>query len=227
MEKRKKIAVITGGSSGIGKAISKMLAESGIKVFCLSRTTCADNSNLLIKHIVTDVRNVSSLQSAAKKVASEESEIDILINCAGVGGRKSLSEITEKDYRATIDTNLSGVIFATQKFVPLIRRGGVICQISSIAGIRGFADWSLYCASKFAVEGFSAALRDELRSREIRVTVIRPGSVNTPFYAHVPESQKIDFIQPETIASFVLQCVLTDKESSVDTIEINNSAGDI
>ncbi len=102
-----------------------------------------------------------------------------------------------------------------------------MCQISSIAGIRGFSNWSIYSATKFALEGFSASLREELRTQGIRVMVIRPGSVDTPFYKHLPEITKTGFLKPESVARLAVAAILSETNASVDNIEINNSQGDL
>lgn len=227
----KKTYILTGGSSGIGYELSKKLSQDS-NIVILSRQ--AENIDLINNSTVfginTDVRSVEQLTNAYNKV-TKELGIQIihgLINCAGVAYEKKLSEITEEDYLRIFDTNVKGLIFTSKTFVDLVKEEeGIICNISSIAGIKGFSDWSLYAASKFAVEGFTHSIRHELRHKGIRVMCIRPGSVDTNIYKHLSRKEKKHFIKPETIATIVYNLLRLPKEAVAEETFINNSVGDL
>ena len=119
-------------------------------------------------------------------------------------------------------------MFTTKTFLDLLTNDtGIICNISSNAGIKGFSAWSLYCASKFAVEGFTQSIRHELRPRGIRVMCVQPGAVDTPIYAHLSPEEKRDFMDPETIAHIIVELLAIPPKAVVENIYINNSVGDL
>jgi NAD(P)-dependent dehydrogenase (short-subunit alcohol dehydrogenase family) len=181
----------------------KRLREAS-RVVALARsaeqTDLVDNS--VVFGINTDVRSLQQLLHAKEKMknALQIGQIDGLINCAGIGYRQPLLELTEQDYENVFATNVKGLMFATKTFMDLLKdHTGIICNISSIAGIKGFSEWSLYSASKFAVEGFTQSIRHELRPRGIRVMCVRPGSVDTPIYEHRGEKR---FYRPGNHCSY-------------------------
>jgi short-subunit dehydrogenase len=226
--------VITGGSSGIGLSLSTTLLDMGHNVFILSRQSKnIGNNRPNCYEISCDVTSLNSIKNAKKEIlmtlkSLDNKGIDVLINCAGVGYEKSLSESTEKDYNYIFDTNVKGLIFVTKELLELITKNySLICNISSIAGIKGFSGWTIYSASKFAVEGFTESLRHELRSRNIKVTAVRLGSVDTNFYKDLPTNQKTEFMSPDDVAKIITNNLFTDKNSVIENIFINNSAGDI
>lgn len=228
----KKVVVVTGGSSGMGAEISKLLLKKGYTVVIFSRN--ADKSGFSKKDncftLNIDIQKISDIISAFKytKKIIKDGTIDVLINSAGIGHETPLEDISEEEYNQFFSTNIKGLIFTCKTFLPIINRGtGIICNFSSIAGIKGFSKWSLYCASKYAVEGFSASLRHEVRTKGIRVMCVRPGSVNTPFYNYLSEEEKKDFINPQTVAEIVTQALEIDKNAVVEDIFINNAAGDL
>ena len=226
-----KVYVITGGSSGMGYQLARELSQEH-KVIILSRNAesidIVDGSNVF--GINTDIRSIEQINQAYQQVRSslKINTIDGLINCAGVAYEKKITDVTEKDYDDIFSTNVCGLIFTTKIFLDIIKNDtGIICNISSIAGIKGFSDWSIYCSSKFAVEGFTQSIRHEVRERGIRVTSIRPGSVDTNIYKHVSTEEKKDFIKPQTIAEVIVDILKLPKEAVVEDIFINNSVGDL
>jgi NAD(P)-dependent dehydrogenase (short-subunit alcohol dehydrogenase family) len=231
MNSTKKMYIVTGGSSGIGYHLVKRLREAS-RVVALARsaeqTDLVDNS--VVFGINTDVRSLQQLLHAKEKMknAFQIGQIDGLINCAGIGYRQPLLELTEQDYEDVFATNVKGLMFATKTFMDLLKdHTGIICNISSIAGIKGFSEWSLYSASKFAVEGFTQSIRHELRPRGIRVMCVRPGSVDTPIYEHLSIEEKRDFIDPATIAHIIFALLDIPQKAVVEDIFINNSVGDL
>jgi short-subunit dehydrogenase len=226
--------VITGGSSGIGLSLSKKFIEQGHNVFIISRSTLKANidSQNCFK-IDCDITKIESIELARNKVSEilegyENKNIDCLISCAGVGYEKPLEKIDESDFNYMFNTNVKGLIFATKIFLPLITKpNSIICNISSIAGIKGFAGWTLYSSSKFAVEGFTESLRHELRPKRIKVMGVRLGSVNTPFYKDLSSKEKLEFINPDEVASILLNSIFIENNTVVENIFINNTVGDL
>lgn len=226
-----KTAIVTGGSSGIGYAISSKLLDEGYTVFILSRNAknCDLKNQPKCKLYNIDLTDLNQINELTEKIQSDYpvDTIDILVNCAGIGFGTPIDKLDEGTFDKVMNINVKAVFFTTKYFLPLMKKGGVICNISSIAGIKGFSEWTTYCASKFAIEGFTKALRDEVRGRGIRVVAVRPGAVNTPLYHFVEEEEKKDFISPETIAQVVVPSLLIDEKACVEEIFINNSIGDI
>jgi NAD(P)-dependent dehydrogenase (short-subunit alcohol dehydrogenase family) len=231
MKSTKKNYIVTGGSSGIGYHLVKRLGAVS-RVIILARsaeqTDLVDNADVF--GVNADVRSLKQLLHAKEKITStlHIEQIDGLINCAGIGYSQPLGELTEQDYENVFATNVKGLMFATKTFLDLLKdQTGIICNISSIAGIKGFSEWSLYCASKFAIEGFTQSIRHELRPRGIRVMSVRPGSVDTPIYAHLSIEEKRDFIDPNTIARIIVELLDISQKAVVEDIFINNSVGDL
>ena len=202
------------------------------RVIALARN--AEQTDLVDNAVVfgmnTDVRSLQQLLQAKEKITTtfQIGQIDGLINCAGIGYRQAILELTEQDYENVFATNVKGLMFATRTFLDLLKdQTGIICNISSIAGIKGFSEWSLYSASKFAVEGFTQSIRHELRHRGIRVMSVRPGSVDTPIYAHLSREEKRDFMDPATIAGIIVELLALPQNAVVEDIFINNAVGDL
>ena len=231
MKDSKRTYIVTGGSSGIGYHLVKRLGEVS-RVIILARS--AEQTDLVDNAVVfginTDVQSLQQLLHAKETITNtfQIEQIDGLINCAGIGYRQPLLELTEQDYDNVFATNVKGLLFATKTFLDLLKNNtGIICNISSIAGIKGFSEWSLYSASKFAVEGFTQSIRYELRPRGIRVMSVRPGSVDTPIYAHLSREEKRDFMDPATIAKIIVELLALPPKAVVEDIFINNSVGDL
>lgn len=226
--------VITGGSSGIGLSLTKRLMEHGGNVFLLSRKALdAKIKGENCFKIPCDVSKIKDINRAKDDVLRildglENGGIDCLINCAGVGYEKSLENTNESDFEYIFGTNIKGLIFTTKFFLPLISKpNSVICNVSSIAGIKGFAGWTLYSASKFAVEGFSESLRLELRPQRIKVVNVRLGAVNTPFYKDLPNDNKTEFMDPDEVSDTIIGALFTGTNAVVENIFINNTCGDL
>lgn len=225
-----RVAVITGGSLGIGEAISTQLLNLGWKVHILARRASsyihADHEGCRTHDV--DVRDLDAVNNSADAVASSSGRVDALVLCAGVGYPTPLPSASRAQYDELFDTNVAGAIFSTQAFTPLLHDGkAVVTFLSSIAGRRGFADWSLYCASKHALEGFAASMRDELRPRRIRVTSVQPGSVDTPSYDHLQPEEKTEFMDPESIAELTVAAIQLPPQACVETLFVNNAVGDL
>src|SRR5262245_1631767 len=181
------VALVTGASSGIGQATAELLASNGFIVFGTSRTPDGQSTRPYTM-LSLDVRQDASVDSTVQTVHSQLGRIDLLVNNAGYAQAGAIEENSIADAQAQFETNLFGVMRMTNAVVPLMRRqgGGRIINISSVLGQLAFPYVGLYAASKFALEGLSEALRDELRTFNIHVSLIEPGFVKTNFAEQRP-----------------------------------------
>jgi len=186
MELKSARALITGGSDGIGLAIGRALAEKGARVALMARR--ADRVNAAAKEIgalaiTGDVSKPADADAAVARVVQEFGGLDILINNAGFGTFGALTELNLEDFARTFATNVTGAMLMARAAAPhMIRQSsGNILNISSTAGLKGFANGTTYCATKFALRGMTECWREELRRHNIRVTLVNPSEVQTNF----------------------------------------------
>jgi len=177
-----KVAVVTGGSRGIGAAVARALADEGVKLGLASRS----GDDLGISGAVarpTDVRDRAQVQALVDETVERFGGLDILVANAGVGAYGPLVDLDPAHMDEMIDTNVKGVLYATAAATPhlIARGGGDVVSVASEAGRRGLPNEAVYCASKFAQVGFVAALDHELRPHGIRCTNVCPGGVATDF----------------------------------------------
>jgi hypothetical protein len=187
-----RVVLITGASSGLGRAFALALAKEGAKVFAVARRE--ERLKELVREIadaggdaayhVTDLRVVPSLYDLVDVVLARYRRIDILINNAGVGFRAPLLESRRSEIADMIETDLAAAIYLTQAALHALLKSAPsdIVNVSSIAGLEGFAEGTVYCAAKSGLVGFSRALAAELKPANIRVTALCPGSVDTEFF---------------------------------------------
>ena len=180
-----KVVLITGVSSGFGKAISERLSSEGYTVYGISRGQNEDLEGK-IKLLQADVTDVGSIQEGVSMLLAREGRIDILINNAGMGISGSVEESSREAIHLQMGTNFIGSVNMIQAVLPAMRKqgGGTIVNISSIGGLMGLPYQGFYAASKFAVEGLSESLRMELFPFKIKVVVIQPGDFFTSFTAN-------------------------------------------
>ena len=178
-----KVVLITGASSGIGKATAKLLAEKGYAVYGVARNIqkMGDLRNSGVKTIEMDVTNEQSMVTGVHQIFEAEGKVDILINNAGFGSYGSVEEVPMSDAKYQMEVNVFGVARVTQLVLPrMIKNGyGKIVNISSVGGKIAFALGGWYHASKFALEALSDSLRNEVRQFGVDVIVIEPGGVKT------------------------------------------------
>src|SRR4030042_7121558 len=175
----KKVVLITGVSSGFGKVTTKLLAEAGYSVYGTVRKET--ESNGLVHVLTMDLIDIQSIRKAVDTVISIEGRIDILINNAGMHTGGAIETTPQENIRLQMETNFNGMVSLTREVLPHMRKqgGGTIINFSSIGGIMGLPFQAFYSASKFAIEGFSEALRMEVRHLNIKVIVINPGDFFT------------------------------------------------
>src|SRR5919109_2290216 len=189
VENKRKVALVTGSSSGIGYATSLELARNGYFTFATMRNPAksadlvktANDDNLQIKVEKLDVTDPDSIRDAITKIDSLAGRIDVLINNAGFVSIGPLEDISIKEIQEQLDTNLLGAIRVTQQALPIMRRNrsGIIVNISSVGGRFGLPGMSAYIATKFALEGLSESLAYEVAPFGIKVVLIEPGVVKT------------------------------------------------
>jgi NAD(P)-dependent dehydrogenase (short-subunit alcohol dehydrogenase family) len=180
-----KVAVITGGSSGMALASAKRFVEEGAYVFITGRRQeQLDEAVKLIGRNVTGVRgdaaNLDDLDRLFETVKREKGKIDILYASAGWGEAVPLGEITEQHFDTIFDLNVRGTLFTVQKALPMFNDGGSIFMTGSVASVKGFPGFSVYAASKLALRSFARTWLNELKGRNIRVNVLGPGPIATP-----------------------------------------------
>ena len=173
-------AVVTGASSGIGAATALALAGEGARVVGGARRS--DRIQPPVTPLELDVTDPASCELFVKAANEELTGVDILVNAAGLAlGRDLFDESTEEDEHTVLETNVNGLIRMTRLFLPHIRDGGHIVNIGSIAGRQAYEKAAVYVASKFAVRGFTYALREDLLGRPIHITTVDAGLVDTNF----------------------------------------------
>jgi NAD(P)-dependent dehydrogenase (short-subunit alcohol dehydrogenase family) len=180
-----KVAVITGGSSGIGLATAQLFVNEGAHVFITGRRQSElDKAKDLIGKNVTvvqsDVSKLEDLDRLYALIAKEKGNVDIVIANAGIAEFLPTEVVTPEHYDKIFNINVKGAFFTVQKAVPLMKKGGSIVMVSSIAHIMAMPAFSIYCASKAAVRSFTTSFALELKTRNIRVNTLSPGPIDTP-----------------------------------------------
>ena len=224
-----KVAVITGGSKGIGYAVAASLLKEGYSVAITSRNIASANeaaSKLVafgdVLAIEADVKNYQSQEEAINLVLEKWGRIDVLIANAGIGSFASIEELTLDAWHETIDTNLTGVFYSIKASLNAIKESkGYIFTISSLAGTNFFEGGSAYNASKFGLTGFTQAVMLDLRKHGIKVSTIMPGSVSTYFNHHEPDQDKDSWkIQPEDLGQLVVDMLKMPARTLPSKVEI-------
>lgn len=181
-KQKQKTAIVTGGTKGIGAAIVAEFVKNGLLVVIGAREDngFAKTIGSQVRFLSMDVRRESDHQKLVKTALDWTQRLDIYINCAGFSGWRPILEVDEKFFQGMIDVNLKGAFWGCKVAAQHLRRGGCIINISSLAGKRGSANNSVYCASKFGLIGLTQALAKELGPRGIRVNAVCPVYVKTP-----------------------------------------------
>lgn len=226
-----RVAVVTGGTKGIGAAIARALLGEGASVVICGRSAesvdqaVGDLSPLGRVHgRVCDVGRYDDVAKLFRYIGETEKNLDYLINNAGIGRFAPLGELAPAAWDETIATNLSGVFYCCHEAVPLMKKagGGFIINIGSLAGKHPFAGGTAYNASKFGLAGFTEAMMLDLRNDNIRVSTIMPGSVDTKFGGWDKGANDWK-IAPEHIADTVLHLLTMPERSLASRIEMRPS----
>jgi 3-hydroxy acid dehydrogenase/malonic semialdehyde reductase len=222
-----KSAIVTGASSGIGAAIARALRAAGAKVAVGARRTDRLDADVALE---LDVRERKSSEHFVEQAVAELGGLDILVNNAGLGlGRDPFWESLDEDEATVVETNVLGLMRLTRLCLPQIRDGGHIVNIGSVAGREPYENAAVYIASKYAVRGFTYALRQDLLGRPIRLTLVDPGLVETSFSVvrfrgDVEKAKKVyervEPMTPEDIAECVVFTLTRPPHVNVDEIVI-------
>lgn len=228
-----KTALVTGGSKGIGYGIVASLLSQGMHVAFTARSEegvagaekdLAKTGNGEVIGIVADVRKTEDQIRAVEQVIKKWGKLDVLVANAGVGHFTSIETMTNEEWHAMIDTNLTGVFYSVKAAVAELKKSkGYIITIGSLAGTNFFEGGSAYNASKFGIVGFSQAIMLDLRQSGVKVTTIMPGSVATWFNDHEPNPADAWKIQPEDIGRIVVDLLEMHPRTLPSKIEVRPS----
>lgn len=232
---QEKVAIITGGGTGIGLATARLFAQSGYYVIITGRDAkrlkrAADNiskKNGQVSAMPCDVRDTASVNRLFREIGKRHTTIDVLVNNAGVAHSLApVNQLPVETWKDVIDTNLTGMFLVTRAALPLMRAGGTIVNNLSVAAVQPFAGMSAYNASKYGALGFTHALREDLRQRGIRVLALLPGATDTEIWSQFwPGAPKEKMISAETVAQAVLHAVSAPANTTIEEIRIGPAAG--
>ncbi|MCZ4221963.1 SDR family oxidoreductase [Pedobacter rhodius] len=224
-----KVALVTGGSKGIGFGIAEALLKDGYKVAITSRTINTANTaaSRLVEYgdvlaIEADVKDFKSQQDALNLIIEKWGQLDVLIANAGIGHFAPIDELNVESWNEIIDTNLTGVFYSIKASVEEIKKTkGTIITISSLAGTNFFAGGSAYNASKFGLTGFTQSVMLDLRKYGVKVSTIMPGSVASHFNDHAPNAEDDAWkIQPEDMGKLVVDLLAMPARTLPSKVEI-------
>lgn len=231
-------ALITGASSGIGKATALAFAKVGIDVALVSRSqdklesiaTAAKEAGVQAKAYVLDLAKIDQVEAGIRAIATDFAPIDILVNNAGMGYTNPLSETPLSDWQRVIDLNLTSAFGCILGILPAMRQQqrGIIINVASIAGQQPFPTWGAYNVSKAGLIALSKTLAQEERSHGIRVVTICPGAVNTSLWD--TDTVQVDLnrsamLTPEIVAQSILHAVMLPEQAVIESVTLMPSAG--
>ncbi|WP_373480602.1 SDR family oxidoreductase [Geminocystis sp.] len=233
-------AIITGASSGIGKATAMAFAKSAINLCLMGRSQekleevakIVSEYGVKVKIVSLDLGELSNIRANIEAIVKELGGVDILVNNAGMGYTNLLRETPLTDWQKVLNLNLTSVFECVMGVLPHMRKQsqGTIINVASIAANNYFPEWGTYAVSKAALVTFSQCLALEERSNGIRVTTISPGAVNTPIWETETvqaDFQKSAMLKPETVAEVILQAVLLPQEAVIEQLTITHSIGSL
>jgi NAD(P)-dependent dehydrogenase (short-subunit alcohol dehydrogenase family) len=229
-----KVALVTGASRGIGRAISIALASEGARVVLTARSAekLEAAAELVRKAggqteiIVAELADEDSIKNLVAAVAEKYGQLDILVNNAGITHSAKLEETAAEDWDKCMQINARAPFILCREALPLLRKAqtGCIINISSVVGVKGYPLQSAYTASKHALRGMTISLAEELRGSSVRVHLLCPGGVDTDMVGSVrPDIKKEDLIQPDEIAELVLYLITHKGNAVVDELHIRRA----
>jgi len=229
MNIKDKIVVITGASSGLGETTALHLSKQGAKTILVARSykelenvklkimKITQNPPLIIKCDISLEHEVSNM---IKTIQEHYTHVDVLINNAGIGKYIPSEEMTNKEMQTHFEVNFFGTFYCTKAILPLIKNQteGYILNIASLFSLISFADVSVYAATKFALAGFTKGLRQELKKYNIKVGLLMPSSINTPFQKKKMGNRKSPnfmMLEPENVANKIEMMIKTTKKELI------------
>lgn len=231
-------AIVTGASSGIGRATALAFAQAGIHLALVSRTeakleavaTAIAQYDVKVQCYPLDLLQLEQVRDAIAAIAANFGPIDTLVNSAGMGYTGALSDTPLADWQRVMDLNLTSVFQCIQGILPTMRarQQGTIINVASIAGHQTFPDWGAYCVSKFGLVALSKTLAAEERVHGIRVVTLSPGSVNTSIWD--TDTVHADFdrsrmLTPEVVAQSILHATLMPSQAVIEELTLMPNAG--
>jgi NAD(P)-dependent dehydrogenase (short-subunit alcohol dehydrogenase family) len=232
-----KIALVTGGGRGLGRAMAEALAREGATVIITGRdeeqlalsavSIGAGGGIVLSKHC--ELRKPESVAALFTAIRQQFGRLDILINNAGVAGpMANVDQLSLEAWSEVVDINLTGLFLVTHAALPLMHPGATIVNNLSISAKTAFPGMAAYNASKMGALGFTETLRKEVRSRGIRVIALIPGATNTDIWEQFwPEAPRERMLAPQSVAKMVLAALKLPEESTVSELEITPTAGEL
>jgi len=226
--------LVTGASRGIGRAIAEKLAAPDVTLLLHGRDTVAlaetckavQSQCAGVVKLIHDLATEKGVSNLISQVGDDP--LDVLVNNAGIAVVKPFREVTLGEWEQTLGVNVTAPFRLMQRFVGQMPPGSSIVNILSVAAKTGFANWSAYCMSKFALEGFSQSVRQELREHRIRVINIYPAATNTEIWNDVAGDWPRDkMISPEEVASAVVYALSQPANVAVENITLSNAAGNL
>ncbi len=221
MDFKDKVVVITGGSSGIGKATASLFIKNNSKVIILARNK--ENLEKTAKELncdfyQCDVSNYKQVKNVFNKIKEHYKRIDILINNAGFGIHKNFLDQTIKEIEEQMKVNYFGTVYCIKESINAMEKNSHIVNVSSIVGLTGFPKISAYAAAKFALIGLSESLYYDLKNKGINISVICPGKTRTNFFNHESykeDKQVINMMEPEYVAKYILKAIEKNKFETI------------
>ena len=223
------MVVLTGASSGIGLAMTKALLKNGYSVTGISKTSEIDtikSENFKLEKL--DLSKLDSLPAELHRIISEiDAPIRALVHSAGIGKFGSVEQLSVSDMKLVMETNFLSYAIATKVFLPILKRQNRLADIifmGSESSISGGRYGSIYCASKFAVRGFAQSLREECAKTSVRVSILNPGAVRTPFFDDLnfePGSAQDNAINPEDVAEVLLTILEARPGTVIDEVNLS------
>lgn len=231
-------ALITGASSGIGKATALAFAKAGINLALVSRSqenleaiaTAARETGVQAKVYVLDLAEIEQVKAGIEAIAADFAPIDILVNNAGIGYTNSVEATPLSDWQQVINLNLTSVFQCIQGIIPVMRhqQRGTIINVASIAGLQPFPTWGAYNVSKAGLIALSKTLAAEERTHGIRVVTICPGAVNTPLWdtdTVQADLNRSAMLTPEIVAQSILHTALLPEQAVIELVTLMPSTG--
>ena len=236
MSKTKKIALITGASSGIGAALSRSLCEKGYHCILAARSEdkleklaqSLRNDGFDCSVLIVDVGNESSVD-ALFEASAKIGHVSLVINNAGLGVFSKIEASTVEDWNAQINVNLRGSFLVSRKYIPAMQKQkmGTLVFMNSVAGNFGYPYSAAYVASKFGLRGLSDSLRNELRKDNIKVISVHPGAIDTAFWDGISvDFPREEMLSPEMIADSVVHAIEAPGSTVIENLTIRRVGGD-
>lgn len=228
-----RVAVITGGSRGIGFALAKALAANGCTVVLAGRNAktlkaaAAGLGKSRVETVACDIADPAQVKILFDTVQKRHTTLDILINNAGVAQSLApVEKLSIDTWKQVIDTNLTGMFLCTRAALPLMRRGATVVNNLSVAATQPFVGMAAYGASKYGALGFTQVLREEVRKQGIRVLALIVGATDTEIWTQFwPDAPREKMVSPDTIAEAVLQALTLPENATIEEIRLGPTAG--